>query len=646
METRLTVVREDSSGGIGNVDALPKHVRQERARWGVALVSMPFNRHIRPSIQLGLLKSLGVSHGFPVNTFHLNLEFAHQIGPDIYEAICDDGQLFLGDWLFSLAAFGTDAPDVAAQFLDQHRDAINRFLQKVGKTKEYLLELRDKEVPAYIERMVRTVPWNEFEAVGFTSTFQQNVPSFALATSIKTAFPSITTLFGGANFADEMGVELVRSMRCIDYAIVGEADVAFPELLVALQEKRDPSLIAGVVYRGKDGVVEQKRPPKPFTRMDDLPIPDYDEYFERAEALGLLTKGPRRQVMLPFESARGCWWGQKHHCTFCGLNGNGMAFRSKSSQRLLEDLSKMAQRYRSFHFEAVDNILDMSYLKSFLPELIREGADYKLFYEVKANLTREQIKLLHAAGVRIIQPGIESLNSHILHLMRKGVTAIQNVNLLRWGLYYGIHIAWNLIYGFPGETERDYKDQESILRTLVHLQPPAGIGRVIMERFSPFFFDRATFPARYVRPSTIYDYIYPHYVNTHEVAYMFDYEFEEKLGKEIYEGSHHLVETWQEAWKKDTKPSLTYWSTNGFLQIEDLRDPSSPGTYTFEGLLATIYAALSDRPRSVARLKATLELSSSDDEIEAALEEFCNRGLMMRDGDLFLALALPATRGR
>jgi radical SAM superfamily enzyme YgiQ (UPF0313 family) len=38
------------------------------------------------------------------------------------------------------------------------------------------------------------------------------------------------------------------------------------------------------------------------------------------------------------ETARGCWWGAKHHCTFCGLNQNDMAFRAKSPQCAMDEL--------------------------------------------------------------------------------------------------------------------------------------------------------------------------------------------------------------------------------------------------------------------------------------------------------------------
>ena len=48
------------------------------------------------------------------------------------------------------------------------------------------------------------------------------------------------------------------------------------------------------------------------------------------------------------------------------------------------------------------------------------------------------------------------LSTHVLKLMRKGTSMLQNLRLLKWCRYYGIEVAWNLIWGFPGETEEDY----------------------------------------------------------------------------------------------------------------------------------------------------------------------------------------------
>src|ERR1035438_8864423 len=185
-----------------------------------------------------------------------------------------------------------------------------------------------------------------------------------------------------------MGLEFVRTLDYIDAAVIGEGDDAFPALLDALAGGADLSTIPGVACRVA-GEVKVTPPVSPTTPLDDLPIPDYDEYFELAEDVDILPHVGQRKVWLPIETARGCWWGAKHHCTFCGLNATTMRFRSKSPQRVLDELAQQARRYRSFHFEAVDNILDLAYLTDLFPVLVAAETGYEIFYEVKANLSRD-----------------------------------------------------------------------------------------------------------------------------------------------------------------------------------------------------------------------------------------------------------------
>ena len=460
------------------------------------LVSMPFMDAGRPSIQLGLLTAIARAQGFPVESLHANLDFAARIGIDYYKRISEHRGAMLGDWLFSREAFLDQAPDVDGRLIDDLADDLPRGSGSAADAREKLLRMRDTDVPRYLDDLVDEILSGGARVVGFSSTFQQNAASFALARRLKQRRPDIVTIFGGANFDGEMGPEFLRVLDFIDYAVVGEGDLAFPRMLAALAAGTDPGLVPGVARR-VDGDVGVTSPEPPFDRMDDLPAPDYAEYFRRAQALGLITAKAHRNTPIPFESSRGCWWGAKHHCTFCGLNGSSMAFRSKSADRVAQELAELTRRYHSFSFEAVDNIMDVNHLKSLLPTLINDRTDYRIFYEVKANLTRDQIRMMAQAGITAIQPGLESMSSRVLSLMRKGVRAAQNINVLRWALYYGIDVSWNILWGFPGESEQDYVEQATVLGHLTHLQPPTSAGPIWMERFSPLFSNSDEFPMRY-----------------------------------------------------------------------------------------------------------------------------------------------------
>src|SRR5262245_37893117 len=82
----------------------------------VVLVSMPFLDATGPSIQLGLLKAIAEQAGFPVRTLHANLDFAALIGAEPYRRLAQHRGPLVGDWLFSVEAFGKAAPDQDAAF--------------------------------------------------------------------------------------------------------------------------------------------------------------------------------------------------------------------------------------------------------------------------------------------------------------------------------------------------------------------------------------------------------------------------------------------------------------------------------------------------------------------------------------------------
>jgi hypothetical protein len=169
-----------------------------------------------------------------------------------------------------------------------------------------------------------------------------------------------------------------------------------------------------------------------------------------------------------------------------------------------------------------------------------------------------------------------------------------------------------------------------------------------MERFSPVFEDSQSFPVRYRQPEASYSLVYPTDVDLTRIAYFFDYEFQERLPDDAYVAIAKQVRRWQDVWIQDgrAQPSMTYWRAPGYLQIDDRRDYEQRGSYTFRDNLAEIYAACSERPRTASGVRSLLALEEPVDAIQQSLEEFCQHGLMMRDGSLYLSLALPANRNR
>jgi hypothetical protein len=226
--------------------------------------------------------------------------------------------------------------------------------------------------------------------------------------------------------------------------------------------------------------------------------------------------------------------------------------------------------------------------------------------------------------------------------MRKGVRAGQNVNLLRWAHYYGITVEWNLLWGFPGETEQDYANQAAVIPHLRHLPPPGNSARIWLERFSPLF----TEPLRRRSPERSYAYVYPAGVDLERVAYFFDYELDGGLPDGAYAGVRRAAADWSAAWRDGAPPVLKYWSAPGFVEIYDGRRPDEGGSYTLEDTLADLYLACITRPTTAAAVQRQLGLTLSAEAIHEVFAEFRDRGLMFLDGPFAVALALPAVKMR
>lgn len=609
-------------------------------RLRMAMVNMPWSWVDAPSIQCGLLQSIVRKAGHDCDVLYLNIDLAAVLGSEIYNRVAemnDDRFHQLGEWLFSYSAFGDIRPE--QDYLDEYPEVARNWSEFLDDGLERLIGYRRELLPAWVRDQVDAVDWTAYDVVGFSSTFMQNTASLALGKLLKQRYPDLPLVFGGANFDGEMGVAYADGLGWLDYVVAGEGDIALPALLFELAAGTD-NPIPGVHRIDKPG--DPQTETERTYDLDVLPVPDYHDYFTRLNGSDREQVLGENRVRLPVEFSRGCWWGEKHHCTFCGLNNLGINFRAKSGPRAFADLEELLAAYPITQIDAVDNILDMKYLTSFCTELAERHWDIDLFYEVKANLTREQLLMMKRAGIYRIQPGIESLSTHVLGLMRKGATKLINIRLLKWARYYGISTEWHVLCGFPGETDRDYAEQAALLPLLSHLQPPASQIGIWLERFSPYFTD-PSFGITGIRPQASYQYVYPPDLDHRKIAYFFDFDPRDTASAEAHATMREAVATWQRKWATDGPPTLYYEQLPGRVSIIDGR--SRPvRRLTLEGWHGRAYVACGDTARSRKRIHQQFLDDGLDLSLQTVtdfLDECCRIGVMVSEDDLYLALALP-----
>lgn len=614
----------------------------------VALVFMPWGAVERGSIALGILKQCARNVGINSDIHYLNIKFAEMMEVEPYKKIVNDSAL-LPEWFFSYSLFG---PGGSGEIKNSWEDLattpagrkIKVRLIEAGVTKEKSEEIL-RIIPLYIENCLTAIDWSKYKIVGFSTTFAQTVSSLLLAKRIKERYPEVRIVFGGANVDSVMGFELIKAFDWVDYVVHGEAEKTFPKLLKNVLAGDYFEKVPGVSIRQGEDLVAGHATSLLLKDLNESPMPDYSDYFAQIDQYGLKKD---LVITLPFESARGCWWGEKAHCTFCGLNGSTMAFRKKDPLKVYDEIMDISSKYKCLHLEAVDNILDLGYMDHLMPKLIEADIDLSIFYEVKASLSKKEVRLLSAAGIKTIQPGIESLSTEVLRIMRKGMTAIQNIQLLKWCFDFNIIPLWNILYGFPGETAEQYRDYPNIIRMIMHLHPPYSEGPIVFERFSPYHFEREKFKLKLI-PSRYYPLLYPERLMDYDnLAYYFDGEWEMKQDPEEYMApAKEAIKDWKETWK-DRQVYFNYEKGPSFSTLFDNR-PLKGGKelvarrIRLNEIQSSIYT-LCDQIQSVKTIQQMLEKRfkspPSLQQTEAMLSQFVNQGLMFREADRYLSLAV------
>jgi hypothetical protein len=181
-----------------------------------------------------------------------------------------------------------------------------------------------------------------------------------------------------------------------------------------------------------------------------------------------------------------------------------------------------------------------------LPDLARFQEGPSVFYEMKANLTEDDVTAMSKARISG-QVGIESLSSRLLKLMRKGVTTIRILALLKWCCEHRVYVAWNQLCGIPGETVEDYEQQIELMNLIPHFNPPHRINPVVIDRYSPYFENHAEYGWRGLMPINQCRAAHPHLDDDalFEIAYHF--KGTDGVSTDAYfEGFNDAVNKWKE----------------------------------------------------------------------------------------------------
>ena len=370
------------------------HVAQNARTKNIVLVVPPFQSLARPSMGVSQLKANLAEQGFATHAVYLNLRFAERIGVLVYDWIAEKGfEAMLGDIVFANARLGHSDADLDAYFDEvvagTDEEEFLRSIDRNTAPKAALHKLARQATAFAAEEAVQLIMEHDPWLVGFSSSFQQNLPSLAVMRHIKQQHPEIVTALGGANTQDEMGQELFDRFEEIDFVGRGQCDITFVDLVHALRDGKDGTGMRGFLARG--GPTTEVSEPLVQKDLDALPIPNFDEYF--ADMAASPMRGDIRTALVA-ETARGCWWGAKSHCTFCGLNG---ARHELPQQVARPRLVRNANAWSINHGDPADrdrrqHSRAWATSRLVLPELGNANPLASCSSRPRANLSREQVE--------------------------------------------------------------------------------------------------------------------------------------------------------------------------------------------------------------------------------------------------------------
>jgi ribosomal peptide maturation radical SAM protein 1 len=584
----------------------------------IALVSMPWTIFNRPSIQIGALKAYTETHSeFQIDGFHPYLQLAQAIGIETYHTIAADG--WAGEAIFS-----------SLLFPEQTNEAEKLFRKAIGKQTIPDFNTLVEQTRSICSSWLDSIDWQDYMAIGFTLCFNQLLPSLYMATELKKDFAPIPVIFGGSSCGGELGRSLLKCFPKIDYIVDGEGEIPFLQLLHYLEDPTEP-----FPQRVLNRVPEKNTTPSPEVEdLSTLPVPDYTPYFE--DMKNLFPDMPFIPE-IPLEFSRGCWWNK---CTFCNLNLQWHQYRWKKAENMLVELQKLATSHQSLDFCFTDNALPPREAGTFFTTLKNAPIDLHFFAEIRATTNTTTLQHYRQAGLNVIQVGIESFSSSLLAVMKKGVSAIENVAIMKYAAQAGIELEGNLIVEFPGSTREQV---EQTLATLDYVLPfkPLSTATFFLGHGSPV----SDCPKHYGINSIIQHrknkVLFPKQVlkDLHLLAgeYRGDRTFQRRLWKEV----RIKVDQWHDfhnSRKKENIPPLTYRDGSTFIIIRQEQPKGPVLRHRLTGTSREIYLFL-DRIRTFEEVCNHFQ-TFKPDVLKRFIDQLYLKKLLFKENEKILSLAL------
>ena len=339
----------------------------------------------------------------------------------------------------------------------------------------------------------------------------QLVSAVPLARELKRRHPDVAIVWGG--YFPSLYTTPVLNASYLDYAIRGQGEHTFLELLEVLRGEKDPRNVPGLAFRDGDEHVTNAE--RPWVGPDQLPTPRFDR-IPVDDYLHPTFLGARSGV---YQASVGCPYG----CKFCGvISVFGSREKVQTPERTARDLTYLATRHgmNAVHFYDNNFFVREDHALELCERITPLGLSWWCEARVDALLrfSDDTWRKLRQAGLKMVFLGAESGSDEVLRRMDKKLTTAQTLEIAARTREHGIVPEFSFVLGDPDDPERELLNTLAFIRQLKQINPAMEL---ITYYYTPTPQRRGTYgnvDALAGTPVMLEEWTEPHWVDwmTHE----------------------------------------------------------------------------------------------------------------------------------
>ncbi|MDP8259971.1 MAG: radical SAM protein [Candidatus Gygaella obscura] len=411
---------------------------------------------------LASLTGLLRKHNFIVKSFDINNFIFHRLSSD-------KSSVQLWDW--EQCGFWDDRPSVE-NFINKNSILIDSIVDSILKQKP--------------------------EVIGFSVYLTTKIMSLEFARRIKAKNPNILIVFGGSQCRRKENWRELIENDFVDAIILDDAEATIIDFLNIFKKEKKIKYCPGLIYRDGTDIIDCGD--RSVVDLDDLPFADFSDFDFKS------YKCPH---IIKIAFSRGCTEG----CAYCSARTVWRGFRTMNGERIFNEIKFQVENFHKRmdysmipHLIFLDSLINanMLVLKDWLMRLVevrkdKNGPLFNFIWRAQAiirpEMNEEIISLIKDSGCVEINYGIESGSAKVLKDMRKRYTPEIAEKVVRCIYKYGIPAKANFMFGFPTETEEDFKGTLNFIQRNARFMTEVYPSRTFcaIERFTYLFENREKF---------------------------------------------------------------------------------------------------------------------------------------------------------